>query len=54
MSISHRRRGGHGDSSVDAVAGNGLLDRRALLGALFLRVRQAPALPPRGLLPPSR
>ena len=36
MSISHRRRGGDRDSSVDAVAGNGLLDRRALLGGIVL------------------
>jgi hypothetical protein len=36
MSISHRRRGGHKDASVDAVAGNWLLDRRALLGRIVL------------------
>ena len=36
MSISHRRRGGERDSPVDAVAGNGLLDRRALLGGIVL------------------
>jgi sulfane dehydrogenase subunit SoxC len=32
MSTSHHRRLGNKHSSVDAVAGNGLLDRRALLG----------------------
>jgi sulfane dehydrogenase subunit SoxC len=36
MSISHRRRGEHKDSSIDSVAGNGLLDRRALLGGIVL------------------
>jgi sulfane dehydrogenase subunit SoxC len=36
MSISHQRRGGHKESSVDAVAGNGLLDRRALLSGIVL------------------
>ena len=36
MSISHRRRGGERDLPVDAVAGNGLLDRRALLGGIVL------------------
>ena len=36
MSISHPRRVGYEDSSVDAVAGNGLLDRRALLGGIAL------------------
>jgi sulfane dehydrogenase subunit SoxC len=36
MSISHRRPGPHESPSADAVAGNGLLDRRALLGGIAL------------------
>jgi sulfane dehydrogenase subunit SoxC len=36
MSISHQRRGGHKDLSIDAAAGNGLLDRRALLGGIVV------------------
>ncbi|MEA2789966.1 MAG: sulfane dehydrogenase subunit SoxC [Acetobacteraceae bacterium] len=36
MRLSHKRRDADNALSVDAVAGNGLLDRRRLLGGVFL------------------